>query len=229
MHQLDLDLVVIGLLVAGLLMAFTQLSRRINLLRHEVEFLKSFLSRLEMRTKELEAQGSSSQEFRRKRSPKVRATKTTLEKQGTREAEVAPQSTPDTEPVQVFSEGEALEIVTRTTRQDGHTQDTWIAERNWAGKELEQLLAAHRAGMTSSTIAIQLGVDAKDVVYGIARHVHNCVGDLEDLDAAPNHGKKWLEKDDAKMQDLLKTGHPISEVSFRLGRTQLAIVWRLTG
>lgn len=229
MDQLDLELVVIGLVVTGLLVSLTQLSRHISVLRREVEVLKSLIAELEEKTNAPGTKGSSSQESLRKRSSKVSETKTRPAKKETREAEVAPQSTPDVKPVRVVSEEQAFQIVTRTTKQDGLTQDTWIAERDWAGEELEKLTAAHRAGISSSKIAIQLGVDAKDVVYGIARHLYKCEGDLEDLYAAPNHGKKWLEQDDEKMQDLLDRGQPISEVAFRLGRTQLAIIWRLTG
>lgn len=121
----------------------------------------------------------------------------------------------------------AAEIITRTTRQDGKTTDTWVSEKVWNEAELTELVSLHRSGKSVQQIAIQLRVDARDVVYGLAREIFACDGDLEDIKSAPNDGKRWLPTDHRKLLELHLAGLPIQRIAFRMGRTQLAIVWRL--
>lgn len=144
-----------------------------------------------------------------------------------REQEVKPASLEVPPPKMQPDVISAAEIITRTTRQDGKTTDTWVSEKVWTKAELTELVALHRSGKSVQQIAIQLRVDARDVVYGLAREIFACDGDLEDLKIAPNDGKRWLPADHRKLLELSSSGLPIERIAFRMGRTQLAIVWRL--
>lgn len=229
MDQLTGPIVYSGLILFGLLVLLFSLISQVRRLKQQVESLTSLANKLEGRTQSLEAQAALSAKPPMKSVPKVKKASAGLKPQASLEPKVSANPPKGPEPSDIQKQPQGIEIITRTTKQDGKSLDTWTAEREWSGDELRALLAAQESGQTSSEMAVQLGVDRKDVVYAIARHVFKCEGNLEDLEAAPNHGKKWLNKDDETMKSLLAQGFGVSEVSFRLGRTQLAIIWRLLG
>ena len=117
-------------------------------------------------------------------------------------------------------------IVTRTTAQNGTARDTWVSERSWTKRELEQLLGLYRAGSSVAQMAITLNVDSKDIACAIARNVFYCQGELEDLDAAENNGKNWTTVQRNRVAALIRQGKSVSTIASQYGRTQLAIVWQ---
>ena len=120
-----------------------------------------------------------------------------------------------------------LTIVTRTSNK-GATKaiDIWEQEREWTSSETSSLMNLYGARLDVKTLAIRMNMDAKDIVYRIARVEFQCNGDLEDLSLAPNHGRSWLSGDREKLKTGIEQGKSIKEIGFALGRTQLAIVWQ---
>lgn len=229
MDQLASAIFSLGLILFGVLFLLLSLRSQVRRLKQQVESLTSLANKLEGRTQALEDQTALSEKPPMKSVPKVKKASAGSKPQASVEPKARQKTPKSPEPSDIQKQPQGIEIITRTTKQDGQSLDTWTSEREWSGDELRALLAAQESGQTSSEMAVQLGVDRKDVVYAIARHVFKCEGNLEDLEAAPNHGKKWLNKDDETMKSLLVQGFGVSEVSFRLGRTQLAIIWRLLG
>ena len=196
--------------------------------RQQLVSLTALVDKVEARTQDLETQILSLAEAPKKAPPKVKESTSKSKQPVASENAKNPSKSKSLDLIGGVAQSRNAEIVTRTTRQDGKSLDTWSSERNWSGADLKNLLLAHGEGITLIAIAVRLDADSKDVVYGIARHVFNCEGDLEDLAAAPNHGKKWLTRDDETMKQRLEQGVGLSELAFRLGRTPLAIIWRLT-
>jgi uncharacterized coiled-coil protein SlyX len=118
-------------------------------------------------------------------------------------------------------------IVTRTSNT-GATKavDSWEQEREWTSAETSSLMKLFEARLDVKTLAMRMNMDAKDIVYRIARVAFQCEGDLEDLSLAPNHGRSWLSRDKEKLKTGIEQGKSIKEIGFALGRTQLAIVWQ---
>jgi len=217
-----------GSILIGLLLLVLSLRSQIRHTRQQLVSLTSLVDRLDARTQDLEAQIPSLVNAPQKAAPKVKKSTSKSKHPVVGEPSKNRSESKSFDLIDGVTEWRSAQIVTRTTRQDGKSLDTWISERNWSGADLGELVLAHEKGLSCSEIAFKLNADVKDVVYGIARHVFNCEGDLEDLEAAPNHGKKWLTRDDETMKHLLEQGVGVSEVAFRLGRTPLAIIWRLT-
>ena len=117
-------------------------------------------------------------------------------------------------------------VVMRTTNTSKPVRDTWRNERTWTQSELSQLLRLYRDGREVIHIATAMTVDSKDVVFGIARNVFSCQGDLEDTSFARNDKKKWQTIQKTQVGELIRAGTPIKNVAEKFGRTQLAIVWQ---
>lgn len=228
MEQQASVILFLGLILVGLLFLVLYLRSQILSTRQQLVSLTSLVDKLEARTQDLQTQILSLVKAPKKAPPKAKEPSSKSKQPVVSEPAKNPSKSKSLDLVGGVAQSRNAEIVTRTTRQDGKSLDTWISERNWSGADLMNLLLAHGKGLTSVEIAVKLDADLKDVVYGIARHVFNCEGDLEDLAAAPNHGKKWLTRDDETMKQLLEQGVGVSDVAFRLGRTPLAIIWRLT-
>ena len=227
MEQLASVILFLGLLLFGLLFLLLSLRSQVRHLKQQVESMTSRANTLGGRVQALEAQTSLLATPPVKSASKVKKANEKPKPKTLVESSVQPEITDSPGPIEISRPTGGIEITTRTTRQDGRSVDTWTSERDWRGDQLKALLNAYKSGRSSTDIAVQLGVDQKDVVYGIARHVFKCEGNLEDVDVAPNNGKKWLKRDDETMRSLLGQGVKVSEVAFRLGRTQLAIVWHL--
>lgn len=227
MGQLDSFIALAGLVFAGLLLLLLSLRSTVRSLRRQLSYLTAEVHKLRDQNQTLSKEVSvlTKSPTRNKQKPAGRKAAATLPPPRLNESESKEIASPKF--LEKQPESHAIQIVTRTTKQDGKTLDSWSSEREWTQRELETLLDAYREGRNLSFIAVQLGADAKDVVYAVARHAFNCKGDLEDLTAAPNHGKKWLTEDAKRMKLLLEEGVEVSDVAFRLGRTQLAIIWRL--
>lgn len=117
-------------------------------------------------------------------------------------------------------------IVTRTNNSVSGVIDTWTKEKNWMGKDLERLLVLYEEGLPVRRIAESMRVDSKDVVYGIARNVFSCTGNLEDLKLAPNDGTSWTTLQRNRVGTLIRSGKSIQHIANEYGRTQIAIIWQ---
>ena len=119
-------------------------------------------------------------------------------------------------------------IITRTsTNAGGYTQETWKGERTWSPLEVDELLNLYSEGDLLESIAIKLRIDMKDVVYKLTRLNFEDSGDLEDISEAPNDGKAWSEDHSKKLIEMNIAGVSLSGMAKILGRTKLAIGWRL--
>jgi hypothetical protein len=119
-------------------------------------------------------------------------------------------------------------IITRTsTNAGGYTQETWKGERTWSPLEVDELLNLYSEGDLLESIAIKLRIDKKDVVYKLTRINFEDSGDLEDISEAPNDGKAWSEDHSKKLIEMNIAGISLSGMAKILGRTKLAIGWRL--
>ena len=119
-------------------------------------------------------------------------------------------------------------VITRTSKgAGGYTQETWKGERTWLPLEIDELIELYSEGDSLESIAIKLQIDVKDVVYKLTRLNFNESGDLEDLSEAPNDGKKWSEEHSKKLLEMAVAGITLSGTARILGRTKLAIGWRL--
>lgn len=119
-------------------------------------------------------------------------------------------------------------IITRTsTNAGGYTQETWKGERTWSPLQVDELLNLYSEGDLLESIAIKLRIDKKDVVYKLTRLNFEDSGDLEDISEAPNDGKAWSEEHSKKLIEMNIAGISLSGMAKILGRTKLAIGWRL--
>ena len=119
-------------------------------------------------------------------------------------------------------------IVTRTSRAAGkYTQETWKGERNWSRDEVRVLIELYSESDTLDSIAIKMRIDKKDVVYKLTRLNFGASGELEDLSMAPNDGKTWNKQDSNKLLEMNSAGITLNGMAKTLGRTKLAIGWRL--
>lgn len=119
-------------------------------------------------------------------------------------------------------------IITRTAKTaGGYTQETWTGERPWSPLEVDELLELYFEGDLLESIAIKLRIDKKDVVYKLTRLNFEDPGDLEDISEAPNDGKAWSDDHSKKLLEMNTAGITLSGMARILGRTKLAIGWRL--
>lgn len=227
MEQLASIILFLGLILFGLLFLLLSLRGQLRQMKQQLDRLTSLTHKVNLRTQDLEAQTALFARLPKKGSPRAARAKPEAKQREVTEPAISLTRTDSTGSLDVATDPRDSQVITRTSKQHGKSVDTWSSERIWTGADLGALLEAYGKGHTSSEIAVQLGADLKDVVFGIARHAFNCKGELEDLEAAPNHGKKWLARDDETMKHLLERGVGVQEVAFRLGRTQLAIIWRL--
>lgn len=123
---------------------------------------------------------------------------------------------------------EAPKIVTRTSRvAGGETKETWKGERNWSSFEVDELLGFYLDGELLDSIAIKLQVDKKDVIYKLTRINFGDTGDLDVTSEAPNDGRAWSHDHSKKLLEINEAGITLSGMARILGRTKLAIGWRL--
>jgi hypothetical protein len=126
------------------------------------------------------------------------------------------------------AETEPPKIVTRTSKiSGGYTQETWKGERTWSSDEIAELIELYCDGDVLDSIAIKMRLDKKDVVYKLTRLNFGDSSDLEDLSEARNDGKAWSKEDSKKLLEMNTAGITLSGMAKTLGRTKLAIGWRL--
>jgi hypothetical protein len=132
--------------------------------------------------------------------------------------------TSDADPVVAVAA--TVPILTRTSRSSIKTIDTWTGERRWNDAEVEALLKSYRRGLTVMQLAVELGVDSKDVVCKIAREAFDCRGDLGEVSLAANDRKAWTTNSRNRAGKMINEGVAISAIAQEYGRTQMAIVWQ---
>lgn len=138
-----------------------------------------------------------------------------------------PDGTPS-EPFPIVKPTDAPKIITRTSQvAGGRAQETWQGERTWAQLEVDELLELYSQGALLESIAIKLRMDKKDIVYKLTRLNFEDSGDLEDTSEAPNDGKAWSEDHSIKLIEMNIAGISLTGMAKILGRTKLAIGWRL--
>jgi hypothetical protein len=119
-------------------------------------------------------------------------------------------------------------IITRTSSTaGGYTQETWKGERTWSPLEVDELLELYFDGDLLESIAIKLRIDKKDVVYKLTRLNFDESDDLEDASEAHNDRRAWSEEDSRKLIEMNVAGITLTGMARILGRTKLAIGWRL--
>ncbi len=118
-------------------------------------------------------------------------------------------------------------IVTRTSKGDGQTRETWVGEMAWPSSKEARALHQLRRGLSPQAVAIELKVDLKDVVYLAARKLYQCEGDLESTVFAFKDRTRWSKADLEILKRRRAEGQSVFEISLELGRTQLAVVWQL--
>lgn len=120
-------------------------------------------------------------------------------------------------------------IVTRTnTLPVGlRALDDWVEKSDWLETEDRTLKSLINSGLTVSSIALALGIDQKDVAYRATRLFFDEWGELDDKSKAQFDGTTWTAKQKSLFDALLSSGKSLSELSRRLGRTKIAIGWRM--
>ena len=119
-------------------------------------------------------------------------------------------------------------VVTRTSRNEGgNTRDTWVSERAWNGKETLDVINLFLQGKNVGQIATNMSIDSKDVACKLTRISFNETQDLEELEHATRDGSRWSDTDHKKLMEMHNAGISLSGMAKILGRTKLAIGWRL--
>jgi hypothetical protein len=138
-----------------------------------------------------------------------------------------PDGTPS-KPLPRVKPSETPRIITRTSQfAGGQTQETWKGERTWSSFEVDELLGYYLDGEPLDSLAIKLRIDKKDVIYKLTRINFGETGDLDVTSEAPNDGRAWSDEHSKKLLEMNEAGITLSGMASILGRTKLAIGWRL--
>ena len=138
-----------------------------------------------------------------------------------------PDGTPS-KPLPGVKPAETPRIITRTSQvAGGQTQETWKGERTWSSFEVDELMGFYLDGELLDSIAIKLRIDKKDVIYKLTRLNFGETGDLDVTSEAPNDGRAWSDAHSSKLLEMNEAGITLSGMASILGRTKLAIGWRL--
>ncbi len=138
-----------------------------------------------------------------------------------------PDGTPS-KPLPRFKPTETPKIITRTSQvAGGQMQEAWKGERTWSPFEVDELMGFYLDGSLLDSIAIKLRIDKKDVIYKLTRLNFGDTGDLDVTSEAPNDGRAWSDEHSKKLLEMNEAGITLSGMASILGRTKLAIGWRL--
>lgn len=120
-------------------------------------------------------------------------------------------------------------VVTRTSTLGAGVRaiDNWFEKTDWLANEDLDLKARINMGESVATIAVALGIDQKDVAYRATRLYFDEWGELDDKSKAPFDGTNWTKTQKAQFDDLISARKPLSEITKLLGRTKIAIGWRM--
>jgi hypothetical protein len=122
------------------------------------------------------------------------------------------------------------QIVTRTTpTSPGVTaEDNWHEKTDWLESEETQLKSMLNAGRTIAQIAVAMKLDQKDIAYRATRLYFDEWGELDDIPNAPNNQTTWSINDTEKLFSMHKSGGSLDSMASSLGRTKIAIGWKLS-
>jgi hypothetical protein len=120
-------------------------------------------------------------------------------------------------------------VVTRTSTLGAGVRaiDNWFEKTDWLANEDLDLKARINMGESVATIAVALGMDQKDVAYRATRLYFDEWGELDDKSKAPFDGTNWTKTQKVQFDDLISARKPLSEITKLLGRTKIAIGWRM--
>ena len=154
--------------------------------------------------------------------PKVSAAPRPLEESATASA-----AKEDALPQQVVSSLPV--IVTRTSSLPPGTRaiDNWVEKSDWLSGDDARLKAAINNGDTVFAIAVSMNIDQKDVAHRATRLYSDEWGDLDNKAKAPFDGTTWTKSQKAQFDELVSAGKSISSIAEALGRTKIAIGWRM--
>lgn len=120
-------------------------------------------------------------------------------------------------------------IVTRTsTLAPGmRALDNWSEKSDWLAAEDAVLKSQINNGQSVASIAIAMGIDQKDVAYRATRLYFHEWSDLDDKANAPFDGTTWTKSQKMQFDELVAARKPLGDITKRLGRTKIAIGWRM--
>ena len=120
------------------------------------------------------------------------------------------------------------EIITRTSKSaSGRTKDFWESERSWTSRETDELIGLYRRGKAVGEIAVSMSMDSKDIAYKLTRLAFRDSTALEGVESAERDGKRWSAEDHQRLIEMNEAGIRLAGMAKVLGRTKLAIGWRL--
>lgn len=101
------------------------------------------------------------------------------------------------------------------------------SERVWSEEETARAVALYRSGKAMVPIALAMKIDQRQVTIRLIRVLFSFDGELEDLKAAPRHGKKYSDEEVSKMRSYFDAGVPIKDIAMAVERTVLGVGWRM--
>ena len=120
-------------------------------------------------------------------------------------------------------------IVTRTASLPPGVRaiDGWSEKTDWFAADDAALKNLINQGQSVASVAIALGLDQKDVAYRATRLFFDEWGELDDKAKAPFDGTNWTQSQKMQFDELVAAKRPLAELAKRLGRTKIAIGWRM--
>jgi hypothetical protein len=121
------------------------------------------------------------------------------------------------------------QIVSRTQSNNSGTpyRDTWIAEKAFSLEESLEVIREFQSGAETMRIAIQMGIDHKDIIIHLTRTYFDYGGPMEDLESATNNRRRWTVEEHEILLQRLGQHKALERISHDLGRTPLALGWRI--
>ncbi len=120
-------------------------------------------------------------------------------------------------------------IVTRTASLPPGLRaiDNWSEKSDWLSADDAALKNLINQGQSVASTAIALGIDQKDVAYRATRLYFDEWGELDDKSNAPFDGTTWTKAQKVQFDELVTAKRSLIEITKRLGRTKIAIGWRM--
>ena len=105
--------------------------------------------------------------------------------------------------------------------------DGWSEKSDWLAADDAALKNLINQGQSVASVAIALGIDQKDVAFRATRLFFDEWGELDDKANAPFDGTTWTKAQKVQFDELVTAKRSLVEITKRLGRTKIAIGWRM--
>lgn len=102
-----------------------------------------------------------------------------------------------------------------------------LSERVWSADEDAQLTESYRRHRKMAAVAEELRVDQRQVAIRLTRLLFEQEGDIDDETKAPMHGRRWSKDEQHAVFRAYGAGESLTRVASSVGRTPLAVGWRL--